>query len=412
MLLSLLLLGCPKPPEPPPVETCNADASWITNPSMPGEVQTEESFCNFYQFSWQWFLAQTSPSTVKGERLFETNRVYDPQVKEDQCGIEALQGKDAMIAQLEPRLIKPSQFENVEADGGALYNQDGNILYYGVYYADASCMATSEGFKEGTLEIKTAWSILPESSEGFYTMETEIEEKKITLGLVGIHLAIWTPNHPEMIWVTWEHKSNAPLCNGTSPKQSWNLSSKEAALCLEVEKGQNKPEDYPEQCEGFNYNKSAPFSGNVPLKGQPNNVCRKYAYGNEYGPAINGNDTNKNLEAIQQLNASLVGAQGLLTKLDKENPMSIWSNYEMVGGLWTKDGAESGSAPVATKASTGNPDSPQRGSLELTNMSMETFQQGSDSYIPNCFGCHNYVKSSPLTVSHIQSQLLPQSEGE
>ena len=52
--------------------------------------------------------------------------------------------------------------------------------------------------------------------------------------------------------------------------------------------------------------------------------------------------------------------------------------------------------------------SPQRGSLELTNMSMETFQQGDSSFVPNCFGCHNYKKSDPLNVSHIAQYLLPQ----
>ena len=39
-------------------------------------------------------------------------------------------------------------------------------------------------------------------------------------------------------------------------------------------------------------------------------------------------------------------------------------------------------------------------------MSLETFQQGDDSFIPNCFGCHNYDSTKPLDVSHIQSKLI------
>ena len=86
--------------------------------------------------------------------------------------------------------------------------------------------------------------------------------------------------------------------------------------------------------------------------------------------------------------------------------VGMWSNYEMVGGIWTKDGANSGSPPVPSKQGPANPDSPQRGSLELANMSLETFQQGDTSAIPNCFGCHNYESTKPLDVSHIQSKLI------
>jgi hypothetical protein len=92
--------------------------------------------------------------------------------------------------------------------------------------------------------------------------------------------------------------------------------------------------------------------------------------------------------------------------LPGENPMSVWANYEMVGAIWTKDGAASGTAPVPNTQGPPNADSPQRGSLELANMSLETFQQGDTSAIPNCFGCHVYDSSKPLDVSHIQSHLL------
>ena len=48
------------------------------------------------------------------------------------------------------------------------------------------------------------------------------------------------------------------------------------------------------------------------------------------------------------------------------------------------------------------------GSLELTDMALETFQQGQSSPIPNCFGCHNYDPAAALKVSHIATQrMLP-----
>lgn len=401
-MLLFLLFACPTPPQ----NVCMADKSWIDKPSMPKEVSADETFCDFYQFSWQWFLAQTSPSNVPEERVFETNRVFDPQISSDQCNISNLQGKQALLEQLEPRSIKPNEFEHVEADGGALYDQNGNIMYYGVYYADVQCDATLQGFKEGTIEIKTAWKVLESPNSSYYTIKNNLPSETMLLGLVGIHLAIWTPKHPEMIWATWEHKENAPLCNGTSPKQKWSFIGEEANACLY--KKNTSLSEPPKECSQYNYNTYTQFMGKPPLKGLPNNICRKYQYGNEYTEAINGNDTKENAQTIEQLNEAIVGKNGLLTNLDKSHPMHVWSNYEMIGAIWTKDGANSGKSPVPTPNSKGDPQSPQRGSLELTNMSMESFQQGDQSYIPNCFGCHNYNKEKPLNVSHIQSKLKTQ----
>jgi len=400
MLLSLMLWGCPKPPEPPK-DVCSADLSWVTNPTQPNEVPETESFCDFYQFSWQWFLAQTSLSESNPkERVFETQRVYDPDGGDNQCSME-LEGKEDFLDQMEPRPIKSDKFEHVEADGGALYDKNGNILYYGVYYSKELCSATEKGFVPGTLEIKTSWMILKEDSDKHYKIT--LDDGKV-LGMVGMHMAIWTPNHPEMLWVTWEHKDNAPLCNGSSPKQNWNFVSPEAEKCLKENKA-TEPYGIPEECLKYNFNTPSKQEGSIPITGQPNNVCQEYEYGNQYGNSVNGNDNNENLKSIVELNQQIVGVNGFLTKLPKENPMHIWSNYQMVGGIWTKDGVDSGKLPVDSKQGPADPNSPQRGSLELTNTTMETFQQGSESYIPNCFGCHNYTKDSPLTVSHIQQKL-------
>jgi hypothetical protein len=75
IILGLALSGCgPKPEEPaakpelaiaPPkaaASVCQASSNWISNPNPPLAVAAEESFCDFYQFSWQWFLAEVSPS--------------------------------------------------------------------------------------------------------------------------------------------------------------------------------------------------------------------------------------------------------------------------------------------------------------------------------------------------------------
>ena len=392
----ILFLAC----NPKPKHTCEADKGWITNPSFPTEVAESETFCDFYQFSWQAFLAQTQQAKspeANAERVFEQNRIYQFGGVKNQCSLPPLLGRKASFDHQSSRVRKGDVFEKIEADSHALYDQNGNILLYNIYYSPQNCKATEKGFVKGTFEIKASWMQLKEPSDKYLTIEEPTGESLAHYGLVGIHFSIWTPRHPEAIWVTWEHKDNAPLCDGSSPVKKYNFASKEAAKCLKKHKS-------PIKCADFKFNIPHEISP-PPNVAAPINVCREYALGNQHTASINGNDTNANKEAIEQLNKQLVGEKGLLTSLHLKDPMRVWSNYQMVGALWTKDGQASGSLPVAHNGGEPNPNSPQRGSLELTNMSMETFQQGDDSYVPNCFGCHGYKPEQPLSVSHIQQDL-------
>lgn len=392
---------------------CQASASWISSPNPPAEVASSESFCDFYQFSWQWFLAQVAPAPEFGttnERVFETNRLHDPNIASGQCTMAKIMGRAMAVQKLALRVNKPEDFEDLQADGNALYDQDSNILRYNIWYADAQCNSTQQGYAPGTFEIKISWKILSKADPSYFSIPAVLEGKPQILGLVGFHIVNWTPKHPEMIWASFEHKTNAPLCDGSSPlpASGWALASNDAANCLSNNPVQ--PGEAPSSaCAAFNFNTADQISGSPPATGTPNNVCRLFAAGNQPGQAINGNDNQANLLAIQQLNAQLVGSDGLLTQLPDSDPMAIWKNYEMIGGLWTKGGAASGNPPVPNAGSSfpnGDPASPQRGSLELTNMTMETFEQGASSAIPNCFGCHNFKTQTPLDVSHICPSLF------
>lgn len=398
MLLSLLL-ACPKPPEPQ--YECKADPKWITSPLEPNEIAADESFCDFYQFSWQWFLAQTSPAVSNSEeRVFETQRVFSKTFGEDQCKLSPQTGREAALSVVAPgNFLNPEDFENQQADGKALYDQNGNLVLYNLWYAQANCNATEKGFVDGTMEIKASWIKLDKEDPTYFSIATIDQDTKepIYLGMVGFHLAIFTQNHPEMIWATWEHKDNAPLCNGSSPIKDYNFASKAGSACLAEKKSAG----------ACNFNIATEFTTPPPpSKSKPNEICREFEYGNQAGAAKNGNDNDQNLKVIKELNEQLVGVDGFLTKLDDKDPMKVWANYELIGGLWTKNGADSGNAPVDTAKSSADPTSPQRGSLELTNMTMETFEQGASSTVPNCFSCHHYKSESPLTVSHIQKYLI------
>jgi hypothetical protein len=83
---------------------------------------------------------------------------------------------------------------------------------------------------------------------------------------------------------------------------------------------------------------------------------------------------------------------GFLTQLPSSDPMAVWKNYVMTGSLWTLNGTAS------------SPNTNQRGSLELSNSTMETNFQDQGN---NCFTCHGYTPSDPLQVSHIYGTLAP-----
>jgi hypothetical protein len=106
--LTLLLAGCPGPTPPAPPAVCEADPAWIANPSMPGEVASSESFCDFYQFSWQWFLAQTAPSPESGMPVFMGNRVYQPSGGDNQCDAAPMVGHEGVQAALTSCTTTPS----------------------------------------------------------------------------------------------------------------------------------------------------------------------------------------------------------------------------------------------------------------------------------------------------------------
>jgi hypothetical protein len=427
LVLVLVGFGCGSPQPtplgapPPALGACRANPSWITNPQPPSQVASSETFCDFYQFSWQWFLAQVSPSVPSnpaGDRVFEaTNRVVIPDGGSNQCARTGVSGRAAAIRSLAIRTIKPNDFEQIQADGYPLYDQGGNVLYYNMWYSPQECSATSSGFTTGTMELKVAWRILPAADPTYFTINATVpivsssgakSYKQVVLGMVGFHLVNWTSKHPEMIWATFEHKANAPLCAGTSPPPAhgWSFTSPAAAQCLTQNPSSNG--QLPAACASFDLNNPPKDAKPLPTSGPPDEVCELFQDGTDSGTAVNGNDNAANALAIDQLNQALVGPGGMLTALPGNNPMAVWANYQMIGGLWTKDGQASGAPPPVPSKQAGSPNaaSPQRGSLELANVTMETYEQGPTSFVPNCFGCHNYVPATPIGVSHIASKYL------
>lgn len=402
-----------KPVEPVPATNppCLADASWLTATTGPTEIGgpdvplADETNCQFQQFSWQWFLVLMQ-ETANGERAFEGYPSWLGTSVPNQCSLPPTTGRAAFAKALFLRdqkdpeanttsVILPT--ETGQATGGLLYDQASNIVLYNVRYSPNECQPTATGYQPNTVEIKSAWRVVTGvagfDASSYYTIEADVAgfTGTQTLALVGFHVVVNTALHPEFVWATFEHESNAPDCTkpAATPPAGWSFTSAAAADCLATQGF--------DQCTTFNFNTEVTGSPGDPvaLTGTPDEVCRVYRDGTDSGSTTGGNNNDTNRSNIDQLNESMAG---FLTALPTDNPLSVLQNYVLVGSLWTLNGVASGGSDV------------QRGSLELANLTMETnFQQANQ----NCFTCHNFAPNSvsdptaAFAVSHLFSSLNP-----
>jgi hypothetical protein len=170
------------------------------------------------------------------------------------------------------------------------------------------------------------------------------------------------PDHPEMIWATFEHNDNAPdFAKGQQPDQpvsdkdfTFYTAGTEASAC-----NQNNAA----------YVKLKPGTQTLTPVSQ---VCRQYPYGNEPGAG----DAKTNQDNIDSLNRSA------WAQMDKFGVPAVWKNYAEIGAIWFKSGKDLvPNDPIDT-------DDKVTGSLRLNNTTIETFTQDVTSE-NNCFKCHN-----------------------
>lgn len=218
--------------------------------------------------------------------------------------------------------------------------------------------------------------------------------RETTLALVGMHVAGTVAGHEEMVWVTIEHRANAPMrplhyfaADGrvqtlrqlSEDRNPYWLFSDGKAASLETI-GQEKGNlNAPAITADGNI-----FSSSGPLRSVNVNIL--YPLGNESGEstALSSQVIRDNTDLLS-LDRSLFR---ILSKID--DPRRF---YFVAGATWTSDGV----APTAASAPN------VRGSRFLSNSTMETFQQQN-----GCFGCHSISPgSAPVNVSHIFGDINP-----
>ena len=392
------------PPTPP--AACNASNTWVTTPFAPPEIPNNgPTLCEFHQFSWMTFLWLMNPPSPGADREFQNEQNYPllQAAGTDSCAANAAQSR--LFIRTKKDDDNQGDFSLPEdikqAGGGAiLYDQNGNVVFYEVRFSKSECtqdLAKTQFTDPNTTEIKVSYRVITEAEKADYVWinadinaDGKVEATEL-LGMVGFHLVKSTPLHPEFIWATFEHKSNVPECQAKAdPNAKWSFTSSQCAGQL--------PDSVNTQLCNFNI---VPVPPNPVLSGgPPSQVCRVYHDGSKKGD----NQFDANVADIDMLNTQLVGPQGFITALPGSNPLAVLKNYMLVGALWVTD-INQGSDVLTN----------QRGSIQLTNTTMETTHQMADAQgnpLPysgtnnlqpalNCFVCHGYKPGNNVAQSHI-----------
>jgi hypothetical protein len=366
---------------------CKADSKWFTSPGMPTEVAKSgndgsSNFCDFYQFSWQAFAYLMSPSqsnpaikNFQDTQLFNELEVNADGAPANSC--DNIKSGNTLFVRVtksqdlgDPFVI-PERIN--QAGGGAtIYDQSGNVVYYDVKFSKNMCNIAAiqklTNFPTGTTELKTVWKVLKAGEENQYlTMKTIIgaNAKSTTLGMIGFHLAIATTDHPEFVWSTFEHNTNAPDCTKPETTTGWSFTNQQCVKALA-----DKDPLGIVQCR---FNNATKQTDPTKTTGTPTQICREYAYGSKKGDLKYA----ENVGDISSLNSNVAP---YLT-----GPYTFLNNYFNVGALWVSD--------IKQKSTIAN----QRGSLRLANTVAETDYQNVDlnpqtnnNFASNCFGCHGY----------------------
>lgn len=391
---------------------CSADPSWIIDPNNPpAEIPLGENaqICQFYQFSWQWFInLMYAPNGT--ERNYQSQANYPVFVgpTNNSCTNNVETSKLFVRTQKDAHTTAEDftlpTGENQALSDAVIYDQNGNIVLYEARFDRNMCNVAqgSKTLPAGTTEIKSSWRKITEAEKPEYVWLQSDTNANGTLdsdeiyGLVGFHLVKSTALHPEFIWATFEHRKNAPDCqkkgNPASDK-NWSFASESCAGSL------------PNPTANCEFNKTLDHDSSPSMTGTPTEICQVYAQGTNPGD----NQSEKNRDNIITINAEL---NVMFNLLPEASSLAVLKHYELVGGIWEND---------VTKPS--SDESNLRGSIQLANTTMETNAQQGFGTAPGydgipytgptnlqpaaqCFDCHGYSgPDSNAQVSHIFSKI-------
>jgi hypothetical protein len=281
------------------------------------------------------------------------------------------------------------------------------------------------------MEFKMSWvEIKPEDAPRYVSIQALVpvyepktssiwklttKTRPATLGLVGMHVVGSVTGHPEMLWSTFERRGNTPFA-AYSYINSANAT-------VSVPQGGNGPWLFcdPANCTApFNNEMGLVYTGNPPVADanngdivQPANPTGPIRPSNTilwhpWGSAAN-TPPNPFVASAAESNSDVISVNNsVLSQLVGQD---IRKSFLFVGNVWTNGGVEPIS-PYISPPGTGN----EVGTSQLSNSTMETYQQSVTSNTWNiygsCFQCHEKTTATPPTtptveISHIWTSLVP-----
>ena len=201
----------------------------------------------------------------------------------------------------------------------------------------------SEFGNVGAIETKAAWRIIPEARRAYFEQNYKVAHAKVydpatqtwkdrDVALVGLHIIKKTPNSPQWVWATFEHKDNAPVEGDPGKGKTWNFFNP------------NAPADYRP-------NWDRPPTDLTP-RSTPVQVVRVKQPNADDGDASIIND------AMHRLIAA-------------KFPRSVWLNYDLISVQWPVKPMEHKPDPKIQKVLPSGQPRPR----VLANTTMESYQQ-------------------------------------
>ncbi len=280
----------------------------------------------------------------------------------------------------------------------------------GVTLPDANALA---------VEVKTSWveaASLP-STDGYITMMATVpvfrkspdrwkpsgQQKDVLLAMVGAHVVGSANGHPEMIWSTFEHFNNAPNEGYSYIDTLGHIRSVPRNTTGTWLFANTTSQEAPNALHAFLSAPDIVAPGNDIVRAS--SLLRVMPFGSSDNESPNPEDKSPAAANTQILSIH----NSVAAKMPRDD---VRNGYYFVGSTWTLNGA----APTTSFGDKTNPTGNEIGTSMLSNVTMESFQQASNSNFQpnhaNCMFCHSLHFTpnhgqSLVGVSHIYTSIQP-----
>lgn len=254
--------------------------------------------------------------------------------------------------------------ETQQAGGGALYDQNGQVVYYEMllnqtefnyivnnqlYQAQTqNQFAQKVGIELPTnaIEVKAAWKVLSAQEASakplrFHTAQAMVpgSNTPVTVGLVGLHVMVMPDNNTfeQGFWATFQQLDNAPL--------------------------QSAPGKGPYSFYNANCTSNCTVNSKT-ATGVPTQVMQVFGASPE----------------AQAVNAAMV------QQMQSQTPNAPWQFYQLLNVQWPNSGQAINKPGMTTPLPNGSPNT-----NTLMNPVLETFLQTPNT---SCLGCHTYASAT------------------